>query len=347
MGLGPLWLGVAAPAKGQSGGTPQPPPTSVKRQAAPLPIEWSPIARNPFVSRPGNRWIVIEEAAVTGVAIVDGKRRELRQTRIRLAQDTAYGEADVAIVMHVDNLHVEVFEPEDDRLFQAPTVSQNPENPWPNTCGLSFQEQERAIDVNWNDRMELVLKFYATCPMPGTSGLVLIDENDEGMPRRLDLSEVVGGVDLPELVLTRIGWPPHNRSPLLFGEFLPLTGCRFLAQLEIRGESLCRDCCDMPIIFSEGPDRRFHPGYVREEQGGYLDRLRNDIALVSGRKESGEPLAAEEQAALARMASFFFLTGNGPGTRLELEKALGPRAEDYRTQVLLERLESYFLEGAR
>lgn len=333
---------VCPPASGQTP-KPAPPAEDVQRSAQEGPIRWAPIERSVVMISPTTRWIVIEEEATPGVARSGQSTRDIRQTRIRIAVETEYGEADVAVVQHLGNQQIEVFDPEDERLFRTPRVSQNPDDPWPNTCGISFHDTQRPIDLNLDGRNEIALRFYATVPDEGASGLALIEETPEGTARLLPANEVIGTIRAPEAVLSEIFWDPRSRSPLLVIKYLPLEDCRFLAQLQIRGELDCRNCCRMPVILSQQADGLYHPGYISDRQKPFLERLQRDIAVVSAGKEKDEDLSSAEKASLARMAAFFYLTGTGRSTRTELGRALGPRGDRYKVRLFVDELESYFL----
>jgi hypothetical protein len=149
-------------------------------------------------------------------------------------------------------------------------------------------------------------------------------------------------IDPGRIVLQDLVFVEGSNKPLLQARYRPLEGCRFLAQLEIPGQAECDHCCEMPVFLREIVYGHFLPSYYRPLQQGLLERLRQDLATVS-EGDPGEPLLSIEQAALARAASFFYLTGQGLKTREQLETALGSRKDDYRARLLLDRLEKFFL----
>jgi hypothetical protein len=82
--------------------------------------------------------------------------------------------------------------------------------------------------------------------------------------------------------------------------------------------------------------------YDYDTQRSLVDRLRDDL-LEAKQGAPGEPPTSAQQAALAKAGAFYYFTGTGRSTRYELEKALGAQARQLRFQLLLSRMDAYFL----
>ena len=326
------------------------PPAPVERVAARGFPEWTVIDQRPFLRNPTVRWNLYLEEWTSGQIVSGARTTPIRQTRIRIAlQRRDEGdEVDVGYVQHLSNVEIAVLEPGDPRLDEPPAVNLDPENPWPNPAGWNFVDLRENVDLDDDDDNDLLLRYYATAADPRAQGIAALSADEFGTPRLMDLSEFVGTVKTEGLHLVDLDWPdPRMMDPILHAIFLPAEGCRFLAQLGIHGETQCDHCCSIQVYLrravNDPEDRLFRPFFDRERQGSeVLDRVRHDIALVSTGEESPELTSAEE-AALARVASFFYLTGSGIQSRLNLEKALGERANNYKSQLLLDRIENYFL----
>jgi hypothetical protein len=148
-------------------------------------------------------------------------------------------------------------------------------------------------------------------------------------------------VRFEEGIITSIRFPAAAQDPMLEGQLLPLYNCRFLPRLQIHGEEACRTCCLVPMVLHRDEKGLFQPVFDKATQGGLLIRLQADLEVV--RQGGPGPLTPPEQAALARAAAFFYLTGMGRGTRGQLEKALGSRASIPQSAQLLGRLDRFFL----
>ena len=325
-------------------------PEPVQRIASTGIPEWTPVEQRVFLRHPGTRWTLYLEETRSGTAIAGNRETPIRQTRIRIAlqRPDKGDEVDIGYLQHISNIEVAVLEPGDPRLDEPPVVNLDPENPWPNPAGWSFVDTHASVDLDDDDQNDLFLRYYATISDPRAAGILPISADEFGTPRIMDLSEFVSPVRTDGLHLTGLDWPdPRMFDPIFRAVFLPAEGCRFLAQLGIRGALECDHCCALPIYLrrtaNDPEDRMFHPFFDREKQGGdVLDRVRKDIGLVSG-GEQGTDLTAAEQAALARAAFFFYYSGSGVQSRLNLEKALGDRASDYKNELFLDKVEAYFL----
>ncbi|MCA9727631.1 MAG: hypothetical protein KC729_08105 [Candidatus Eisenbacteria bacterium] len=318
-------------------------PEAVTRKAAAAPIRWKAIDLRNFFSQPGTQWTVYLESAETGQAVTTSRTVPIRQTRLRIALQQEDGnEQDLAYVQHTGVATIEILRPGDPRLEAAPVVRNDAPDPWPTSCGFNFVDTPHTIDIDEDDRLDLPVKFYATSPDPDARGLLLLDEGPDGVPNLASIEDVVEMIDPRQLALQDLVYPENTSKPLLVARYRPLEKCRFLAQLGIPGESTCDDCCDMSVFLREIVYRHFVPTYYRPEQHGLLERVRQDITTVSS-AEPGTDLRSVDQAALARMASFFYLTGQGQQTREQLETALGERKLDFRAQLLMDRLEKLFI----
>jgi len=321
------------------------PAEPVTRKAAAAPLTWKAIDLRDFYS-PGAEWTVYLESAETGVAVTASRTSPIRQTRLRIClKDEAGNERDIAYVQHRDNLTIDILEPDDPALTAAPVVRNDDADPWPNPCGFNFVETKHTIDIDEDDHLDLAVKFYSTVSDPEARGLLLLDEGPDGFPTRVVLDEVLDVLDPSRIALQDIVYPDDSNKPLLEARYRPLEKCGFLVELDIPGEAECESCCDMRIYLREIVYRQWVPTYYRPLQHGLLDRVRKDVAMVSSSDPAG-PLLSMEKASLARMASFFYLTGQGERTREQLETALGPRKDDIEAQVLMDKLERYFLTPA-
>ncbi len=323
------------------------PATIVERIPATGIPEWTVVDERRFVREPRRTWHLYLEETTSGHAKSKGREIDIRQTRIRVAEKKPGSdrELDLGYIQHLSNLEVAVLDPGDPRVDEPAVRHDDPDNPWPNVAGLHFFETPRSFDIDRDDRNEFVVRYYATVGSPEARGVLVISEDEFGMLRIVPPTEFVGTVRAENLHLVDLSWTSTAvPDPIIRAQLLSLSECRFLAQLGIRGEAGdCKDCCSLPIFLERSTDSQFHPIFDRQVQGTILDRVRGDIARISQGPED-QDLSSLEQAALSRMASFFYLTGSARSTRANLEKALGPRAEMYKTRLLLERLESYFLQ---
>jgi hypothetical protein len=342
-----LILAALTPAEVRAaGGTlppaerPSTPPLAARRESAPAPLVWEPGEGRRFLSEPGRVWLVTPETAVTGWAVGDGERREIRQTRLRIEERRDGRYQPLAWLQHVANTEVALLAPGDPRLADPGVALSDSLRPWPNVCAVSFYDLDRALDLNGNDRMELPVRFFATVAEPAT-GILLVEPDAQGAPRIVPVAELVSLVRFPDGVLTAIRWERPARDPVLEARLPSLHRCRFLSLLGIRGGTECETCCEIPVILHRNREGIFRPTYDPEVHRALLDRLRGDLALVQ--EGTSDPLASAEQAALARAASFFYLTGTAEGTGDQLRKALGPRADQPAALLLLRRLDQFFL----
>jgi len=323
------------------------PELNVERVAHPGPRDWTIVEGRPFLVEPGNRWYVYIEETESGVARSGGRETPIRQTRVRIVQveiETAL-ETDIAILEHESNRQINLLYPGDERLLRPTVASAEKENPWPNQCGFHFVDAPRALDFNEDDRNELAVRYYATHSDPAANGVFLIQPDESGRPIRLPLSTFVEGIRADDLHLRDLTWLKGRRNAVLTVAEPSLEDCRFLALLEIRGEIVCDNCCAFPALLARQENGKYAPMFDRALQTPLLDRLRADITLVASGTQL--PLSSAEEAALARMASFYYLTGQGLRTRGELVRALGTRAEHFRTQLLLDRIDEHFLAPQR
>ncbi len=321
---------------------PETPPPAWKRTAAPAPLHWEAGPVHRFVARPRVVWRVTPETARTGWAGDSLERREIRQTRLRLELERA-GEGPELLgwVQHLANTEVALLRPGDSRLDDPGPALADSLLPWPNACVLTVYDLDHALDLNLNNLMELPVRFFASVADPAGAGILLIEPDSTGRPRFVPPQEFTGTVRFEEAILTAIRYPPGKRDPIIDAQLPSLERCRFLARLGIRGSTDCVSCCRIPIQLRRDTKGIFHPGYDRATHRTLLDRLKEDLSLLGS--GGNEPLNSEEQAALARAASFFYLTGTGSETRQELLKALGPRGDLAPTRLLLNRLDAYFL----
>lgn len=325
-------------------------PPSVERIAARGYVDWQTIDERTFLRRPGVIWKLYLEETTTGTVRSGERETPIRETRVRVAlvRRDQGDELDLAYLQHLSNVEVAVIEPGDPRAVEFLPPSSDPENPWPNPAGFSFVETLGNVDLDDDDDNDILLRTYATSGDPRAHGILAISADEFGTPRIMALSEFVGTVRTEGLHLVDFEWPDRRmRDPIFRAIFLPAEDCRFLAQLGIRGEAQCEHCCSLPVYLQRAAnrpdDRRFRPMFDRTRQGELLDRVRQDITLISAGDESTE-FSSLQQAALGRVASFFFLTGSGAQARLNLEKALGARAEDFEVRALLDRIDAYFLQ---
>lgn len=316
---------------------------SSTRTAATAPLTWTAIDLRDFYSQPGVEWIIYLEEAETGSAVSSTRTTPIRQTRLRICvQEEGERERDLAFVQHVSNLEIRILRPEDPALDAAPSLSSSAEDPWPNPSGFNFVETKHTLDIDEDDHLDLAIKFYATVGDPEARGLLLLDEGPDGFPNPVALDTVLEVLDPAQVAVQDLVFPEDSNKPFLVARYRPLADCRFLTEMDIPGEAECKDCCEMPVYFREIAYAHWVPSYYRPVQNGLLDRVRQDVATVSS-GDPAAPLRSVEQAALARMASFFYLTGQGERTREQLETALGPRKDDTRAQVLMGQLERFFL----
>jgi hypothetical protein len=319
---------------------PPTPALATARESVSTRLNWEPGEPRSFLSEPGRVWLVTPETAVTGWAISADRRREIQQTRLRIDERQGDSLRPLAWLQHVGNTEILLLRPGDSRLDFIGTALSDSLRPWPNTCSLSLLEQDRALDLNLNNRMELAVRFFATVSEPA-SGIVLVEPDSAGAPRLVAPEELADRVLLREAVLTAIRWQPPSRDPILELRVAPLYRCRFLSLLGIRGATECETCCEIPVMLVRTKDGAFRAAYDREVHSGLLERLKADLTLVQ--EGRSDPMSSEERAALARAASFFYLTGHGAATGDELRKALGARATQPAALLLLKKLDEFFL----
>lgn len=322
---------------------PELPPANAIRVAA-THLEWHTLSSSLHTVDPRTRWLVFVEETSPGSVTVAGMTRPLRQTRIKITlpegKPVRAGRV-LGYVVHASNTDLEVLAPGDPRLESAPTLIEDADKPWPNGCGIEVVTLAHPIDLDRDNRQELVLKRYATIGSRAGRALEVIEPDSTGFPRLVPMSDYVRGIRSDELQLTEVTWLKKDVEPTLIAEHRGLEACLFLAKLGIRGEKECPDCCQVLLVLQRATDLYFYPNYVRDLQGGQLDRLRSDLKEVSiGEPEL--PLNSGQEASLARAAAFFYLTGSGSRSRAQLAEVLGPRATRFRTQLLLDRLERYF-----
>ncbi len=320
------------------------PPEGAVREALTTAPEWHAISSTIQTIDPSHRWLLLVEECVPGYVMVEGERRPLRQTRIKITLPEgrpAHAGKVLGYVMHLNNTQCALLAPDDPRVNEPPKLIEDNLTPWPNTCGVEVLSTEHPIDLDRDNRQEVVLKRYATIGARAGRGLMLLEGNEAGEPRIASLNDIVRGIRADELQLSSLSWIGKDQEPTLFVEHLGLEECRFLAELGIRGERACSDCCQITIVLQRATDLFYYPNYVRDQQSGQLDRLRSDLKEVS----IGDPATAlnsEQEASLARAAAFFYLTGAGARSRSQLLEMLGARATQFRPQLLLDRLERYF-----
>ncbi len=357
--LGLLWPGstIAQPPTPWA-------PTPGWRVAAAAPLAWTEIRSETFLSHPPRLWIVALEETSPGYAesATDDAgpdsaravvRRPLRQTRLRFTLRDGVERRDLAFLQHIDNRKLEWLAPGDPRLSAAPTVRNDPDDPWPNDCGVDFLETATPLDLDDDDHNEMLIRFMSTIDDPAVRGLLLVEADSLDQPQTVSLAEITADIRMDEATLTEVV-VAEGQDPVLIADWRPLDGCRFLLDLEVPGEPNCDECCAFPVVMVRDKDRLLHPTYDRSRQRGYLDRLKRDLALLSidfgeeGRDSSSvTPLTSLQEAALGRAVAFFYLTGQGARTRENVAGQLGARAELPRTLFLLDRMESYFLRAPR
>lgn len=314
------------------------------REVADAPLAWHSISSTMVTIDPRTRWLLFVEECTPGYVTVEGDRRPLRQTRIKITipegKPVRAGKV-LGYVMHLSNTECALLAPDDPRVGALPSVIDDKESPWPNTCGIEVMTTEHPIDLDRDYRQEVALKRYATIGSRAGRGLLLLEANDAGEPRLAPLSSIVRGIRADALQLTDIQWLGKDLEPTLFVEHQGLEECRFLAEIGIRGERQCSDCCQVTILLQRATDLFYYPNYLRGHQAGQLDRLRSDLKEIST-GDPGQPLSSEQEASLARAAAFLYLTGSASRSRSQLVDVLGVRATQFRPQLLLERLERYF-----
>lgn len=339
--------------------TPEPPPswgsspTGIDRPELPPPgtreaatgITWTEGPARRFLWSRGKAWLVVPETAVTGWLVRPGERRPIRQTRLRI-EDHRKGRRHVlAWLQHTANTEVSILLPGDRRLGGTGTATDDSLRPWPNACSLRPYDLDQDIELNRNGRMELPIKSSVSLPDPAASLILLLEADDNGRPRLVPSREFVGTVRFEEGIITSIRFPTGAKDPVLEGQFLPLYNCRFLARLQIPGQEACRNCCMVSMVLHRDENGLFQPVFDKAAQGGLLTRLEADVAVV---QQGGPgPLTPREKAALARAAAFLYLTGAGRGTREQMERALGSRANLPQSAQLLSRLDRFFLAPTR
>lgn len=317
-------------------------PQQLRRVASPIPLEWEAATSRKVVCRPGVYWTLTHEKTISGWAEGEGVSREIHQTRIRFDLGREGEGGTVGYLQHTGSTEVRILLPGDPRLTEAGPAVSDSLRPWPNACGISFHDLPQSLDLNRNDTSEVVFRRFATIPDPEASALVLVEADPNGIPRMVKLPEFVGTVRFDQGKLTSIVWPQGARHPHLHAEFLPLHDCLFTAQLGIRGEPPCRDCCMIPVVLEADQDGVYHPVYSRDVQRHLLERLGSDLGTVIN-APADSALTSAAQFALARAGAFFYLTGTGRNTRSHLEQALEGRTADLQVSLLLHRLDEYFL----
>lgn len=328
------------------------PPTGSGRPEPPLPgirevateIIWTEGSAREFTHSRGRTWRVVPETAVTGWLVRPGERRAIHQTRLRIEDQRKGKQRVLAWLQHTANTEVSILRPGDGRLGRIGAAIDDSLRPWPNACSVMLYELDHSIDLNRNGRMELPIRSSVSLPDPSASLLLFLEADDHGLPRLVPKSEFVGTVRFEEGIITSARFQKGMEDPVLEAQWLPLYQCRFLARLQIPGEEACRNCCMIPMVLRRDEDGFFRPAFDKTTQGGLLKRFEAEVAAL---QQGGPgPLTPPEMVALARAASFLYLTGVGGGTREQLEKALGPRARLPRTAQLLDRLDRFFLAPA-
>jgi hypothetical protein len=304
-------------------------------------MTWTEGSARRFLWSRGKTWLVVPETAITGWLVRPGERRPIHQTRLRIEDHRKGKHRVLAWLQHTANTEVSVLPPGDRRLDDTSTAMDDSLRPWPNACSLRPYDLDQDIDLNRNGRMELAIRSSVSLPDPAASLILLLEADEDGRPRLVPMSEFVGTVRFEEGIITSIRFPQGAKDPVLEGQFLPLYNCRFLARLQIPGEEACRTCCMVPMLLRRSENGLFQPVFDRTAQGGLLARFEADLAVV---QQGGTgPLIPPEKVALARAAAFLYLTGTGRGTREQLEKALGSRADLPQSGQLLGRLDRFFL----
>jgi hypothetical protein len=283
----------------------------------------------------------VPETAITGWLVRPGERRPIRQTRLRVEDHHRGKHRVLAWLQHTANTEIAILLPGDRRLGGTGTAMDDSLRPWPNACSLMPYDLDQEIDLNRNGRMELPIRSSVSLPDPAASLILLLEADDVGRPRLVPKSEFVGTVRFEEGIITSIRFPTGAKDPVLEGQFLPLYNCRFLSRLQIPGEEACRGCCMVSMVLRRDANGLFQPVFDKIAQGGLLLRLEADLTVVQ--QGGPDPLTPREKVALARAAAFLYLTGVGRGTREQLEKALGSRANLPASAQLLGRLDRFFL----
>jgi hypothetical protein len=322
------------------------PPVPIHREKAPAPPHWITVDAREFTCWPDEWWFVVQEKAVTGAVVEGSKRREIRQTRLRIQSmpRAATGEnpRDLAVLQHIGGTEVALLSPDDPRLFDLGPVSDDAEHPWPTACGLGLYDLDRAVDLNGNGRGELVVKAFATSADPAAFRLLLLEADIHGRPQFVSPTDFIGTIRFDDGILTDIRLPAGRDEVLLDAELLSMYRCRFLALLGVRGESPCENCCMLQFTLRRDSHGIFQPIYERDRQAPMLERTTGELQKILD-VDPITPLSPAEEAALANAAAFYYLTGSGRQTRFQIEDGIGARAHQVRVKLLLQKLDRFFL----
>lgn len=313
------------------------------RECAPAPLVWKVMGSWTFSCAPDRIWFLTQEKTITGYVVEGAIRRPIEQTRIAFSAPAGDRVRTLAWLQHVSDTEVALLRPGDPRATNPAPALDDSLTPWPNPCGLSFDaDPDRPIDLNHNGRPEAVFEQFAAIAGPEAANLVLVEADSLGFPRLVAPVGLVGTIRFDQGVFTSITWPKDSPGPEIQARLLTLYRCRFLALLGLRGRNECDTCCETPIYLHADPQGILQPVYRYDDQKLFIQRQQDDLLLMT-EGIPGQPPSTAQLAALARAASFYYLTGTGRLTRRQLEQQLGAEGRDYHFQLLLAKLDRFFL----
>ena len=213
---------------------------------------------------------------------------------------------------------------------------------WPNLCSIRLLDATGLLDLDADGYIEVAVRSMCACADASCNDILFV-ELRPGSPLMLDPAALTPDLRVGEARVRELIPSADSSRPILSLEPSLLVDCRFISRLGVRGTPDCADCCLFPVLI--GPkDGIYSAYYDPQRQGEALKRAENDIGYVAA-GPPGRPLRADEEALVARAASFYYLSGTGARTRQVIIEALGDRGRDLRLQTLLRHLDELFLAG--
>jgi hypothetical protein len=345
-----LFLLIAVGAAAQSPAGPGHP-----RRAEGDPRPADPARAAVWTPDPGS-WVTLERQAIHGAKgwdwlIESGQRRLGSLTGQRTAVEVDLprivigrverGETTLVCVLLPDGNRDLILRPpgSGDESAQPSEATEDAYGRWPNPCSFAIHDASGNLDLDGDGTPEIAIRRFCSCASVPCSGIVFI-ELDPREPRLLDIPSIIGNADLGPVTIRETDGRKDPARPILTIAPDLLDGCRFIAMAGVRGASECDDCCVIPVL--AGPVKGGYAlFYDPDRQKEQLRQAQKDIGYVAAGAPG--PFRSNEEAQIARAASFYYLTGLGSKTRDLLTNELGARGRDPRALELLERLDEIFL----